>query len=227
MIVAVTGLAREARLIAGPNVRAISGGGDEAVLARLLRDAMTPDVRAVLSFGLAGALAPGWRAGDCLVATSVVGTGARRETHPGFSDALRRLTGARVGILAGSATPLASREAKHALFQASGADAVDMESHIALGAARAAGLPFAVLRAISDDCEHDLPPAALVAMKPGGGIDLVAVVASLARRPRQIPALVRTARTSQQAFASLLRCRDLVRPALLGPDFGELGVDVA
>ncbi len=227
MIVAVTGLAREARLIAGPNVRAISGGGDEAVLARLLRDAMTPDVRAVLSFGLAGALAPGWRAGDCLVATAVVGTGARMETHPGFSDALRRLTGARTGILAGSATPLASREAKHALFQASGADAVDMESHIALGAARAAGLPFAVLRAISDDCAHDLPPAALVAMRPGGGIDLVAVMRSLVRQPRQIPALVRTARTSQQAFASLLRCRDLVRPALLGADFGELGIDVA
>ena len=71
---------------------------------------------------------------------------------------------------------------------------------------------------ISDDAGHVLPPAALVAMKPDGGIALGRVLGSLLRKPLQMPALIRTARASNKAFAELLRCRDLCGVGLAGTD---------
>ena len=54
---------------------------------------------------------------------------------------------------------------------------------------------------------HALPPAALVAMQPDGGISTARVLWSLVKNPLQLPALIRTGRGSSKAFAELLRCR--------------------
>ena len=75
-----------------------------------------------------------------------------------------------------------------------------------------------MLRVISDDAGHALPPAALVAMKPDGGIALGRVLGSLLRHPLQVPGLIRTARTSGKAFRELLRCRGLCGVGLAGLD---------
>ena len=77
---------------------------------------------------------------------------------------------------------------------------------------------LAALLVISDDASHVLPPAALVAMKPGGGIAIGRILWSLVKKPAQIPALIRTGRTSSKAFAELLRCRDLCGVGLSGLD---------
>ncbi len=100
-----------------------------------------------------------------------------------------------------------------------GALAVDMESHVAARFAAARHLPLAVLRVISDDARHVLPPAALVAMQPDGGISIPKVLWSIIKKPTQIPALVRTGRASSKAFAELLRCCDL-----LGTSLGGVGI---
>jgi adenosylhomocysteine nucleosidase len=109
-------------------------------------------------------------------------------------------------------------ETKSGLHQATGALAVDMESQVAARFAASRNLPLAALRVISDDASHVLPPAALVAMKPDGGIAIVRVLGSLLRRPQQVPALIRTARTSNKAFAELLRCLDLCGVGIAGAD---------
>ena len=127
-----------------------------------------------------------------------------------------RLSGAHVGPVVGSNTILEDADSKAALYGRSGALAVDMESHVAARFAFARGLPFAVLRVISDSAAHVLPPAALVAMKPDGGIAIGRVLRSLLRHPLQVPALIRTARGSNKAFAQLLRCRDLCGVGLCG-----------
>jgi hypothetical protein len=93
-----------------------------------------------------------------------------------------------------------------------------MESAVTARFAAARKLPLAVLRVISDDARHVLPPAALVAMKPDGGIALGPVLGSLLRHPLQVPSLIRTARTSGKAFRKLLRCRGLCGVGLARPD---------
>lgn len=78
-----------------------------------------------------------------------------------------------------------------------------MESHIAARIAAEAGLPFAVLRCVSDEAAAALPPAIKVAMKPGGGLALGAVIASIASRPGQLPQLFRTVAGFNRAYAAL------------------------
>jgi hypothetical protein len=111
---------------------------------------------------------------------------------------------------------------KAALHAATGALAVDMESHIAARVAARHGLPFAVARTISDGADRALPRAAQAGMRPDGGMDVGAVIAQLGRRPWELPALIRTGMEAEAAFRALLRGRQLLGPALgrPGPDLG-------
>jgi len=113
------------------------------------------------------------------------------------------LPDALVGRIVGSDAIAAAAADKRALARRTGGVAVDMESHVAARVAARHGLPFGAIRVISDRLEDDLPPAALVGMRPDGGMALDAVLASLARRPGQLPALIRTGRQADRAFAGL------------------------
>lgn len=127
-----------------------------------------------------------------------------------FDMLAAKLPGAHVGTIIGSDTIIASVAEKRALHAATSALAVDMESHIAARVAARHGLPFAIVRAISDTADHALPPAALVGMRPDGSMALGAVLASLARNPRQLPALIRTGSDAGRAFSALRRVRDVL-----------------
>jgi hypothetical protein len=116
--------------------------------------------------------------------------------------------------------------AKSRLFRETGAHAVDMESHIVARAAKAHGLPFAVLRTICDSAETALPPLASQAITAKGTVALGRVLSALIRDPRQISVLPGMARDSRAAFAALLRCRRRLGIGLLGPDNGEPALDV-
>ena len=206
-IVAVTGLNREAKILAGPGLRAIAGGGDGGRLEAEL-EACCPEALGVISIGLGGALAPGLAPGDWVVASAV-------------------LDGAELGVIAGSDVMVADAVAKAALHAATGALVVDMESHIAARVAARHGLPFAAARTVSDGADRALPRAAQAGMKPDGGMDVWGVIRALARDPGELPALIRTAREAEIAFAALLRGRQLLGPTWgFGADLGELLVDV-
>jgi adenosylhomocysteine nucleosidase len=91
-------------------------------------------------------------------------------------------------ILAGSqivSDPLEKRR----LHLATKAHAIDLESGAVARVAQAYGKPFLVIRAICDAAERNLPPAALIAMDPGGEIGLKPIVRSVLRQPGQIPNL--------------------------------------
>ena len=103
---------------------------------------------------------------------------------------LALLGGMTPGSLWGGGTVLATAADKAALHRRSGAVAVDLESAAVARAARRHGLPFAVVRAVCDPAERDLPPAALVALDPAGRIGLMGVLASVLAHPRQLPALL-------------------------------------
>lgn len=214
-LVIVTGLRSEARLAQLAPGRTLIGGADRTRLASELNAALCEGAGAVLSFGLAAGLEPGCSPGTLVVPSQIIDGPARYETDTRWSQRMRSaLGGARSEPMVGVDAPLVRPADKLQLHAMSGAIAADMESHIAAPLALRAGRPFAALRVICDPAERLLPPAALSGMKPDGGIDLVAVLLSLLRDPRQVSGLLRVAADARRAASVLTRCR-----ASLGPEF--------
>lgn len=219
---AVSGLAIEARIAAGPGVRSVVGGVDASRLATALEHEVATGASAILSFGIAGGLAPGVAAGAWIVGRGIVTRAGYRRCDEAWTQRLcARLPGARLADLAGCDAPIADAAAKRALHAATAAMAVDTESHVAAEIACVHGLPFAAFRVIADDATRGLPAAACVALAPGGRVDMRAVLRSLAQTPSQLPLLVRTAVDARAAFASLRRGR-----LRLGGDLRALDLDV-
>lgn len=239
MILAVVGLQREARIVAGEGVRVVVGGGDSIALAQRLEGVIHKEpspqgggvlrggVEGVISFGICGALSPGLKPGDVVVASAVRDGTARFQTDSAWTRSiLARLPHAASGTLAGSDVMLTTAEAKAALHGSSGAVAVDMESHIAARFAQRHGLPLAVLRAVSDGADHALPPAAQRGMRADGSMDVGAVLTALAADPRQLPALIRTGLEAEKGFGALLRCHRLLGAGLGFAQLGHHALDV-
>src|SRR5712664_609834 len=146
MILAATGLQRERRIVAGPDIEAVAGGGDHARLEVVL-DRLAARTRGIISIGIAGALAPGLRPGSWIVANAVFDDGESVPTDPAWTGRLAgRLPGAARGLLLGANAMVAEATQKAALHRTTGAVAVDMESHIAARVARRHRLPFAAVR---------------------------------------------------------------------------------
>lgn len=227
MIIAVTGLAREARIVAGVGVAAICCGGRSAPLREKLERAVTNRTAGIISIGIAGGLAPSLKSGDCVIASEIVSEGRHLPTDgPWTARLAKRLPDALVAPLASSQGIVLGRTSKADLFRATGACAVDMESHVAARFAGEHRIPFAALRAIADPAGSELPPLVSGAITPAGMVNLPAVLRAILRDPRQIPALIRTARESNAGFRTLLRCRDILGPGLAGPDRSELALDM-
>jgi len=204
---AVVGLQREAKLV-GRYAKAVTPFGlDRAA-----------DVSAILSIGIAGALAPDLEVGDTVIAERVVTANEAFETDARWTGRLAAaLPEARIAAILGRSAIADTADVKAALFESSRADAVDMESHLAARAALARGVPFAALRVISDRADRTLPPAVLVAMGPDGAIALGRVFASVLARPGQISSLIRTGRETNRAFAALARNLEMIGAGLRSP----------
>ena len=227
-IVAVSGLASEARIAAGPGVRAIAAAGDPRRLAHLIEREIAHGARGIISFGIAGGLVENIGAGGSLIGRAIVSGESRWQCDAAWMTVLgARLPGAIVADLAGVDAPLMRSTAKRALHRATGATAVDTESHIAAAVAAKHGLPFAAFRVVADSVRRSLPPVASVALTQDGGVSHAAVWRSLARSPSQIPLVLRTAVDARRAYRALLRGRRRLGRGLAHPDFAELLVDVS
>ena len=227
-IVAVSGLASEARIAAGPRVRAIAAAGDPRRLTQLLEREVARGTRGIMSFGIAGGLAEEIEAGAWLIGRSVVAGEAKWQCDPAWIDALAaRLPGAIAVDFAGVDAPVMRPAAKRALQRTTGAAAVDTESHIAAAIAAKHGLHFAAFRVVADSARRTLPPVAAVALTEDGRVRHTAVLHSLARTPSQIPAVLRTAVDARLAFRALLRGRRRLGRGLAHPDLGDLLLDVS
>ena len=207
-VLAVTGLKAEARVAErSPRTRAVAGGGHAGRLERRIEEAITKDCRGVISFGVAAGLERELRPGTCLIGREVVDENGRHLADDVWTARLQaRLGRAAVVGIAGVDRPLVTPAQKQALLEATGAAGADMESHVAARVAAELGLPFAVLRVVSDPAERALPSAALAGMRDDGSTDAGAVLRSLRREPGQIPQLLRVAADAGRAYYALLRC---------------------
>ena len=215
----ITGLAYEARIIAGPDHVTICSGGSPNRLRHVLR-CLTPAYRAVVSFGIAGGLDADLSPGDAVLARGIIARTGRWASHPGLVQAWARHLSAEgrnviEADIVGSEAPILTPPAKAALHSATGAVAVDMESHIAAEFAAIRGVPFAALRVICDAADQSLPLFVGEALDANGILDWRHVLRMVVRQPRQIALLPRLAHDASAAFAGLRHCR-----TLLGPNLG-------
>ncbi len=214
-VIVVSGMAFEARIAAGAGVR-VMWRGNEEILASALSNAIGEGCRGLISFGVAGGLAPHLRTGTCIVASTILHDANQFHTDPSWSrNLLEIIPNAVPGAIVGVASPVAHPEAKNALHAATGAAAVDMESHIVASVAAEHGLPVAAIRVITDSASCELPRSVLAALRANGTIDIAAMTRSIMRAPNEVPMLLRTARQAIVSGFVLRRNRRLV-----GASFG-------
>jgi hopanoid-associated phosphorylase len=215
-VIAATGLLAETRIAArSTHVRALAGGGNATRLAALIERAIAEGGRAIASFGIAGGLSENLKPGACLIGSEVVHSAKlyRADTR-WTAQLLRELCAAAPYRVAGVDQALSTPAQKQALNVATGAAAVDMESHVVADLSTRHGLPFAIIRVIADPASRTLPPAALAGMRSDGATDVGACLRWLVRNPAQAPALVGVAIDAGRAMRQLLRCVHLLGPGL-------------
>jgi adenosylhomocysteine nucleosidase len=218
-VLIVSGLKREAAILAGAGRLAIYG--DAATLRARLAELADVRFVVIISWGVCGGLDPRLRPGDLILGAEVVSADGGVRTDEAVTSSLaQRLidAGARASVerVAGAAAPVLSAGAKAELRRATGAAVVDMESQMAGRFALDRRTPFAILRAVADPADRDLPPLVSRAVSADGRINAAALIGGLIRSPGQFGGLVAAARDSRAAFRGLSRCRGLLPGLFLG-----------
>jgi adenosylhomocysteine nucleosidase len=147
-------------------------------------------------------LNPALQPGAVLVPQSVIDDGVTYFCDPSLVE---WLGGSNVKFVMSANQVAATESDKAALFERTKAEAIDLESGAVARVAAARKLPFAVLRAVADPAQRNLPPAALIALNGAGEIGFLSVLGSVAKNPAQIPALIALAQDAAKARAALIR----------------------
>lgn len=212
-VIAVTGMAFEARIVRGEGVEVVYAARAD-LLERALSAAVARGCSGIVSFGTAGGLAPDLQPGAVIVANAVEGPLGRCETDARWSEHIAATLAAtplggklRRGVMAGVTAPLTGADDKAMLYRTSGALAVDMESYVAGAIAAAQGLPFAVCRAIVDPAWRTLPSAATAGLRDDGTTAIGPILRELLKQPSQLGSLLQVAADARAAKASLVEAR--------------------
>ncbi|WP_153101782.1 phosphorylase [Paraburkholderia hayleyella] len=218
-VIAVTGMAFEARIVRGPGVEVVFSMCADR-LEQALVAAVAHGCSGIISFGTAGGLAPDLAPGALIVADAIEGPAGRCPTDPVWSARLIAALKAsplapqlHYGPLLASAAPLLSARDKADLHRVTGALAVDMESYVAAKIAHAHGVPFAVCRAIVDPASRTLPKAAMVGLRADGHTAVIPVLRELMRNPAQLRPLLQVAADARVARAALVASREALAQA--------------
>lgn len=153
--------------------------------------------------GFAGALTPEFRVGDVVLANEVVDEDCHRwPTAAGIAFPADCQNPVRRGRILTTSRLVGDPAEKRSLGATHAACAVDMESAPFAERCAAAGIPFACVRAISDELETALSPH-LASMLAGGSASPWRFVKTLARHPGMLPELLRLARDTRIAAENL------------------------
>lgn len=152
---------------------------------------------AVLNCGFAGGLNPVHGAGTVLFATD----------DPHWERRLRA-AGALPGWFTTSGRVLQTATEKAALWRATGADAVDMESEAIVAVCRAAAIPVAVVRAVSDPAGEDLPLDFSRFVRSDGSWAAGRLFLAIGLRPHRWARFLRLGRNARRAARQLAAVLD-------------------
>jgi len=189
---------------AAPQISILLTGMGRANAERAVLDSLASRRPArVLTCGFAGGLRPGLPRGATLF-----------ETDPatGLEPALLA-AGARPARFHGSETVVSSVAQKRALWEATQADVVEMESEFIRRICRQKAIPSGTVRVVLDAAEDALPLDFNQLMTAGMRLDARKLAVALARSPGKIAGLLRLQRQSRAAAECLGR---LLARVLLG-----------
>jgi len=200
----------------------ISGVGRAAAAAGARR-LVEAGARALVSWGMAGALDATLAAGTLMLPREVVTPeGETLLTARDWREHLRgAITATSIsfpvcdGRLLTCREPLASAADKATALRHSGAAAVDLESFAVAEIAAGSRLPFLVVRAIVDTAADALPPMLIAAVDDAGHASTGRLLGALARAPGELPALIRLIsryRAARRALAMVARSGALTVP---------------
>lgn len=208
----VTGLANESACLSqdANGVRVACAGANTLRARACAEDLADAGCAALVSFGLAGGLDPALCSGTPVVPASVLTSDGCR--YPTDSAWRRRLLlvmggGRHIGLgeITGVDAPLAGRADKAALFAATGALAVDMESHAVAEVAARRSLPFLIVRAVADPAGQHIPRWLDGIIAADGRPHLAALAGGLAAHPADLATLIRLGIASRRGLATLRR----------------------
>jgi len=200
-VLCTSGLKVEAKIAQAAGFSVVIGAGDRDRTATLVAKAAA-QTECLVSFGIAGGLAPELEAGRVIVSG-----GHHWAVEPNFMRRLSefaRSIGAVEGPVLGASSILATQMEKTRAWVATRTLAVDLESEIVARTATALGIPFIVLRTIADTARRDLPPASLIPLSPDGEPHVFRVLASVLRRPFQLAGMIGLARETRIALSALI-----------------------
>jgi adenosylhomocysteine nucleosidase len=222
----VTGMQAEAEIARGiaktdapdQDVRVMCLGPGPRMASEAAKRLLTVGATRLASFGLAGGLKMSLWPGTAIVAREVIGADGTR--YPSDTRWHSQLIGQLIGDdevvdgdLIEAVEPVITVEEKRALYEASQASAVDMESAAVAAEALLAEKPFIAVRAIADPADRRLPRAALKALLNDGRTSALRGLGHALARPRDLMPMVRLGLDSRAAFATLRRV--LVRTGAL------------
>lgn len=165
----------------------------------------------ILLVGLGGSLSPLTDLGELGIYQ-----GCYYVSHPSqarWQDCDRQLTaflkdslGPRASLVKGltSERLIWSAREKKQLGKSYGADIVDMESFAALAVSSKVGIPTAIVRAISDGCQQDLPDLA-AAFSPDGSLKPLPLCLAMLQRPAAAAHLIRGSLRGLKALENLMK----------------------
>jgi adenosylhomocysteine nucleosidase len=162
-----------------------------AVATRVVIEYHKPEL--IISAGLAGALRNDLAAGTVIRPAMVI------DASNGEKYGRTGNNGVEVLVTAGS---VLTREEKQRLAQRFHGDAVDMEAAVVAEIARAAGIPFVAVKAISDALDFPMPPLGRF-IDANGQVNLLKLIGFAALRPQIWRALFDLQRNSQLAAEAL------------------------
>ena len=184
----------------------VSGMGDAAAHHAATTLCNQEEIAGLISFGVAGALDDSLQAGDLILPEAVLAD-RNYPTDDAWYARIRYCLPKHINVIRGtlvtSDAVLTTESAKRILAARSGGCAVDMESGAIAAVAAEKGIPFLVIRAISDPVQFSPPAVLMDALQSDGSVKPISLLALLLKRSLSLNELLRLAPGMRAACSTL------------------------
>lgn len=151
----------------------------------------------VLIMGICGSLSDRYKVGDIVLYQDCIYQGKQQECDRTFTAQLHSSISEKVSLVKSMTSDrlIWSAAEKRRLGETFAADVVDMEGFTALEFFNAAGVDVAILRVVSDDCQHNIPDLT-PAINSDGALEPFPLAIAMLRQPLAATRLIRGSLTA-------------------------------